>query len=63
MTKYKTSPALSAKKQERMLNAFIYLVMIGVVFLALFPLYWIFVTAVKPVEEIFSYPPKLWPGK
>jgi alpha-1,4-digalacturonate transport system permease protein len=37
--------------------------MIGVVFLALFPLYWIFVTAVKPVEEIFSYPPKLWPGK
>lgn len=27
----------------------------------LFPFYWIFVTAVKPIGEIFAFPPKLWP--
>jgi alpha-1,4-digalacturonate transport system permease protein len=53
----------SIKARQRIGKIFIYLIMICVVFLALFPLYWIFVTAVKPVGEIFSYPPKLWPGK
>ena len=29
--------------------------------ICLFPFYWMFVTAVKPVDEIFAFPPKLWP--
>jgi alpha-1,4-digalacturonate transport system permease protein len=53
----------SIKNRQRIGKAVVYLIMTGVVFLALFPLYWIFVTAVKPVGEIFAYPPKLWPGK
>ncbi|GHV53632.1 sugar ABC transporter permease [Spirochaetia bacterium] len=53
----------SAKNRERPLKLFIYIVMFFVVFLMLFPLYWIFVTALKPAVEIFAYPPKLWPGE
>jgi len=43
-------------------TAFKYIFIIVVTFIVLFPFYWMFVTAVKPVEEIFAYPPKLWPG-
>jgi alpha-1,4-digalacturonate transport system permease protein len=57
-------PALgSIKNSERLVKFLVYLVMFFVVFLTLFPLYWIFVTALKPVGEIFAYPPKLWPGE
>jgi alpha-1,4-digalacturonate transport system permease protein len=51
------------KARERMFKAFIYLVMGIVSVLTLFPLYWIFVTAVKPIGEVFAFPPKLWPGE
>ncbi len=30
---------------------------------ALFPFYWMLVTAVKPINEIFAFPPKLWPSQ
>lgn len=30
---------------------------------ALFPFYWMLVTAVKPIDEIFAFPPKLWPSQ
>ena len=42
---------------------------LGIVFIfiaaliALFPLYWMFVTAVKPQDEIFNFPPTIWPSK
>ncbi len=42
---------------------------IGIVFIflmaliALFPLYWMFVTAVKPQDEIFNFPPTIWPSR
>lgn len=39
--------------------AFIFL--LGIVFA--FPFFWMFVTAVKPVEEVFAYPPLLWPSE
>lgn len=29
----------------------------------LFPLYWMYVTAIKSGPEIFQYPPAFWPGK
>lgn len=40
-----------------------YIGIIAVTIVFLFPLYWMFVTAVKPVEEIFAYPPTLWPSR
>ena len=42
--------------------AAVYAMLAVVVFFMLFPLYWIFITAVKPVSEIFAFPPKLWPS-
>ena len=29
----------------------------------LFPIYWLFMISFKTAEEIFSYPPKWWPGQ
>jgi len=29
----------------------------------LFPLFWIFATAVKPLPEIFTFPPTVWPSE
>lgn len=50
------------KSSERWFKIFTYVLMAIVCFIVLFPLYWIFVTAVKPLEEIFAFPPKLWPS-
>ena len=42
---------------------------LGIIFIflmaivALFPLYWMFVTAVKPQDEIFNFPPTIWPTR
>ena len=38
---------------------FIFIFLMAVI--SLFPFYWMFVTAVKPTEEIFTYPPTIWP--
>ena len=54
--------ARSMKAQEQALRTIIYIAMAAVVLLMLFPLYWILVTAVKPLAEVFAYPPKLWPS-
>lgn len=40
---------------------FKYFFLVAITFVMLFPFYWMFVTAVKPVSEVFAYPPKLWP--
>ena len=55
--------AASIKGQDRLMRTVIYIVMAFVMVLIMFPLYWIFVTAVKPLGEVFAYPPKLWPGE
>lgn len=38
-----------------------FIFILGLVFV--FPFFWMFVTAVKPVEEVFAYPPLLWPSE
>ncbi len=40
----------------------VYVIMAITTFLMLFPFYWILITAVKPINEIFAFPPKLWPS-
>lgn len=40
---------------------FKYFFLVAITLVMLFPFYWMFVTAVKPVSEVFAYPPKLWP--
>lgn len=54
---------MSEKTKTRILHTIIYVTMAVVTLFTLFPFYWIFVTAVKPVGEIFAFPPKLWPSE
>lgn len=51
------------KRKYAVMHTAIFLFMLAAALIALFPFYWMFVTAVKPVEEIFEFPPKLWPGR
>ena len=51
------------KRKYFLLKTVIFLFMFVAALIALFPFYWMFVTAVKPVNEIFAFPPKLWPGE
>ncbi|GLC82115.1 carbohydrate ABC transporter permease [Lacrimispora brassicae] len=51
------------KKRITALDVFAYIAIICITIIFLFPFYWMFVTAVKPVEEIFAYPPTLWPSR
>ena len=44
-------------------HIFTYVLMVIVSIVVLFPFYWMFVTAVKPLGEIFEFPPKLWPSE
>ena len=45
------------------MRAVIFLVILAAALIALFPFYWMLVTAVKPVDEILAYPLKLWHGE
>ena len=46
------------KRKYMIMKIFIFLIVFLAALVALFPVYWMFVTAVKPVEEIFEFPPK-----
>jgi len=59
-----TNMVINKKKIVTILvSAIGYILMVGVAILFLLPFYWMFVTAVKPANEIFAYPPLLWPSE
>lgn len=49
-------------KRHRLSRAGVIL-LLAVTIVTLFPFYWMFVTAVKPIDEVLVYPPKLLPSK
>lgn len=49
-------------KTSILLSTVGYMLIFFITLVFLFPFYWMFVTAVKPVSEIFTYPPLLWPS-
>ncbi len=51
------------KRKNQLMKGIIYVAMTIVTIFMLFPFYWMLVTAVKPVNEIFAFPPKLWPSE
>ena len=57
------SSGMSEKRKKLLIKLVTYLVMVITTVVMLFPLYWILVTAVKPIGEIFAFPPKLWPSE
>lgn len=56
------SSAAHSYKGDLIWKILTYLILIFTTLVALFPFYWILVTAVKPLKEIFEYPPRLWPS-
>ncbi|MCZ8511579.1 carbohydrate ABC transporter permease [Paenibacillus filicis] len=55
--------ALSKKSGNTTLKACAYAFLVIVSIVVLFPFYWMLITAVKPIGEIFEYPPRLWPSE
>ena len=51
------------KRKKQLIKICTFLFVLIVALTALFPFYWMFITAVKPVGEIFAFPPKLWPSE
>lgn len=59
-----SSGRMGMNKQKYMImRIVIFLFIFSAALITLFPFYWMFVTAVKPIDEVFAFPPKLWPGK
>ena len=50
------------RRKYRLMKTAVFLLMFSAAVIALFPFYWMMATAVKPVDEIFAFPPKLWPS-
>ena len=51
------------KLKKRVYGIITFCMVLSVALITLFPFYWMFITAVKPVGEIFAFPPKLIPSK
>jgi ABC-type glycerol-3-phosphate transport system permease component len=50
------------KPREMLVRAALYAVLAAITFLVCFPLIWAFFTSMKPKDEIFLWPPTLWPS-
>ena len=61
-TDMQTEPAMN-RNRIKLLNLFLYLFLGVSVVVALFPIYWMVLTALKPVDEIFVYPPTFIPSR
>ena len=48
--------------RDMALRLFLYAALTAVTFLVCFPLIWAFFTSMKPKDEIFLWPPTLWPS-
>lgn len=49
------------KKKFTLADGVAYAVVILVLIWTIFPLYWLFITAFKPLNEFMTYPPTFWP--
>ncbi len=49
------------KKKFALADGVAYAVVILVLIWTIFPLYWLFITAFKPLNEFMTYPPTFWP--
>ncbi len=56
-----TSWSRSRNRQERMARIMAYVICTAIAVLYVFPLYWMVATALKTDQEVFLFPPTLWP--
>lgn len=59
----KVKPTGSLRRKTKIANGVTLVVIVAVALITLFPFYWMLITAVKPVEEILLFPPRLWPSE
>jgi len=52
---------ISQRAKKRLETGLIYLTLIVITMVAIFPLYWTFVTAFKEPRDAFTFPPKYIP--
>jgi multiple sugar transport system permease protein len=48
-------------KENKFPDILAYVIVIIMLMWTLFPLYWLFITAFKPLDEFITYPPTFWP--
>lgn len=53
----------NVKNKKRLLNTIIFIVLVSGSILLLSPLWWMFATSVKSMQEIMAYPPTFWPNE
>jgi len=51
------------QRKKKAVRIFLYLFLIAATVVSLFPLYWMLLTSLTPMDEIFIYPPKFWPSR
>lgn len=56
-------PTGAIARRKRMVSIMAFVIVSIIALITLFPFYWMLITAVKPVEEIFLFPPRLWPSE
>ncbi len=63
-TSYVETSAMAASQRQRRLNKLgLYLSFAVVGLFAFFPIYWMLVTSVTPANQVFKFPPRLFPSR
>ena len=51
------------QRKKKTVRIFLYLFLVVAAIISLFPLYWMLLTSLTPMDEIFIFPPKFWPSR
>lgn len=63
-TSYVETSAMAASQRQRRLDKLgLYLTFAVVALFAFFPIYWMLVTSVTPANQVFKFPPRLFPSR
>jgi len=58
-----TSPMAASQRQRRLDKVGVYISFALVALFAFFPIYWMLVTSVTPTDQVFQFPPRLFPSQ
>ena len=62
-TDYVQSRMVTGNRQDRLNKVWLYLGLAVSMVFAFFPVYWMFVTSIKPEEDVFAFPPSFIPTR
>ena len=58
---FKESQMVAGQREARWGKVWLYLALAAAMFFAFFPIYWMFVTSIKPNADVFAFPPSFIP--